>query len=73
LLRSLLLVGAALLAIGLVAIGLILGVVIVTAFGLALLVRRGLNRIRRGHRDPNIIEGEYTVVSQSRTALHHEK
>lgn len=54
-------VGAVVLA-GLVATGLLVGAALVAAGALTLLVRRWLGPGRRKPSDPEVIEGEFTVV-----------
>jgi membrane protein implicated in regulation of membrane protease activity len=62
LLRALVLAGVAVLVIGLVTLGLVIGAFVLAAAAVALVVRRWLARRAAKQSDPSIIEGEYTVV-----------
>lgn len=62
LLRALLAIAGAVLLAGLVATGLLVGAVVATAATLAMLVRRWLRGRAGEPADPDIIEGEFTVV-----------
>lgn len=74
LLRALVLVVGAVLLAGLFATGLLIGAVVVAVGALTLLVRRWLGRGRRQRSAPEVIEGEFTVVSpRSRAALPDAK
>lgn len=63
LLRALVLIAGALLLAGLMAMGLLVGAIVIAGATLALLVRRWLGGRRRRSADPDVIEGEFTVLS----------
>lgn len=70
LLRMLVLAGGAVLLAGLVAMSLIVGTAALAVAATWLLVRRWLARRKHNRGDPNIIEGEFSVVPpRSRNAL----
>lgn len=70
LLRLLVLVAGAVLLAGLVTAGLLVGTTLVAVGALTLLARRWLGPRSRGSSDPDVIEGEFTVVSpRTRAAL----
>ncbi|MGH8126141.1 MAG: hypothetical protein ACREPK_09895 [Rhodanobacteraceae bacterium] len=63
LMRALVLIAGVVLLAGLMAMGLLIGAIVVTGATVAMLVRRWLGGRRRRRADPNIIEGEFTIVS----------
>jgi membrane protein implicated in regulation of membrane protease activity len=70
LLRALVLAGVAVLVIGLVTLGLVVGAFVLAAATVVLVIRRWLARRAARQDDPSVIEGEYTVVSShSRASL----
>jgi hypothetical protein len=71
LLRALLLLCGMVLLVGLVTVGFVVGVAVLAVAVVTLLMRRWLHSRRRAPRDPDIIEGEFTVVSRPRAALPH--
>lgn len=62
LLRALVLIAGTALLAGVIAMGLLIGAAVVVTAGLAMLVRRWLDGRSRRHADPDVIEGEFTVV-----------
>lgn len=62
LLRGLVLVGAAIVLVGLLTVGFVVGIAVVAAAALVLGIRGWLSRRAARRRDPSIIEGEYTVI-----------
>lgn len=62
LLRALVLVCAAVLLIGLLTIGFVVGIAVIAAAALVLGIRRWISRRAARRVDPSIIEGEFTVV-----------
>jgi hypothetical protein len=71
-LRLLVLVAGAVLLIGLLTVGFVLGGIVLAAVALTLAFRRWLAHGRRGPHEPDIIEGEFTVeASRARTSLPH--
>jgi membrane protein implicated in regulation of membrane protease activity len=72
LLRMLAIAGGAVLLVGLVATGLVVGVAILAVAATSLLVRRWLARRRQERGDPAVIEGEFSVVPRRpRSSLPH--
>jgi hypothetical protein len=72
LLRTLVVACGAVLAAGLVAMGLVVGLAVLAIGATTLLARRWLARRRHDRGDPTIIEGEFSVVSRrSRNPLPH--
>lgn len=71
LLRALMVLCGAVLLVGLVTVGFLIGAAVLAVAAMTVLVRRWLHSPRRAPRDPDIIEGEFTVVSRPRTALPH--
>jgi len=65
LLRALVLVAGTMLLIGLLAMGLLLGAAMVAAAALTMLLRRWLNGRGHRHGDPDVIEGEFTVMPRA--------
>ncbi len=65
LLRALALVAGTVLLIWLVAFGLLIGAAVAAMTALTLLVRRWWHRPGGRHADPDIIEGEFTVMPRS--------
>jgi membrane protein implicated in regulation of membrane protease activity len=71
-LRMLAIAGGAVLLVGLVATGLVVGVAILAVAATSLLVRRWLARRRQERGDPAVIEGEFSVVPRRpRSSLPH--
>ncbi len=68
-LRALALILAMVLAVGLLVTGLLLGAAVIATTACVLLVRRWLQRRRSRKAEAEIIEGEFTVVPRSRSAL----
>mgnify|MGYP001106158717 CR=1 FL=1 len=62
LLRALVVIAGAILLVGLIATGLVIGAVVVAVATLAMLIRRWLHGRTRKQADPGVIEGEFTVV-----------
>lgn len=71
LLRALLSICGAVIAAAILLSGLLLGAALLVATAATLLLRRWFHRRQRRPMDPDIIEGEYTVVPRSRAALPH--
>jgi hypothetical protein len=69
LLRVLMLLCGVVLLVGLVTVGFLVGAAVLAVATVTMLVRRWLHSHRRAPRNPDIIEGEFTVVPRPRTAL----
>lgn len=62
LLRALVVIAGTVLLIGLAAMGLLVGAAVIVATALTVLVRGWLRRRGRRSADPDVIEGEFTVM-----------
>jgi membrane protein implicated in regulation of membrane protease activity len=65
LLRALALIAGTVLLIALLAMGLLIGAAVIAAAALTMLLRRWLKGRERRHRDPGVIEGEFTVMPRA--------